>query len=185
MRPDLIIIGEVRGAEANDMVAAMNIGKIGMGTIHASSTRDIVSRLEHQPMDVPRDIIPVIDALMVVSVVYINGRPYRKVTQMSEISGIETQVLISDTYRYDYKTNRASPMMPSVTYRDLLSKILGIAPPDILGEEAVRALILEQLNKLGKRDMASISQAVKEYYDNPEALLKKVGLPAVKPVITA
>ena len=63
MRPDLIIVGEVRGAEANDMMTAMNIGKISMGTIHASSSRDIVNRLEHTPMKVPIDIIPVIDVL--------------------------------------------------------------------------------------------------------------------------
>ena len=65
MRPDMIIVGEVRGPEANDMMTAMNIGKIAMGTIHASSSRDIVNRLEHTPMKVPLDIIPVIDVLII------------------------------------------------------------------------------------------------------------------------
>ena len=183
MRPDLIVVGEVRGEEANDMMTAMNIGKIALGTIHASSTRDIINRLEHSPMNVPRDIIPAIDALLIISIVYINGKPHRKITQMSEVSGIETQVLISDTYRYDYKTHKASPMMPSVTYRDTLSKLLGVAPADILSEEAIRALILEQLNKTGRRDIPSISQTVKEYYDNPESLLKKLGLGHITPAI--
>ncbi|MCL4381083.1 Flp pilus assembly complex ATPase component TadA, partial [Candidatus Marsarchaeota archaeon] len=45
MRPDTMVVGEVRGGEANDMLTAMNIGKIVMGTIHASTTRDIVNRL--------------------------------------------------------------------------------------------------------------------------------------------
>ncbi len=183
MRPDIIVIGEVRGVEANAMAAAMNIGKICMGTIHASSSRDIISRLEHAPMNVPRDILPVIDALIVSSVVYQNQVPARKVIQISEISGIETQVLLSDLYKYDYKTHEASPILPSVTYRDLICKILGIAPPDLLSEEVVRAKILEQLNKLGKRDMGSISQAVKEYYDNPERLLTKLGLQSLAPAI--
>ena len=88
MRPDLVIIGEVRGEEANDMITAMNIGKIALGTIHSSSTRDIINRLEHSPMNVPKDIIPVIDALMVVSNVWENGKPHRKVIQISEITGI-------------------------------------------------------------------------------------------------
>lgn len=183
MRPDTIIIGEVRGEEANDLVAAMNIGKICMGTIHASSTRDIINRLQHAPMNVPLDIIPAIDALVVVSVVYENGVPSRKIIQVSEISGIETQILLSDLYKYDYKTHQSSPILPSVTYRDKLAKVLGVSPPDILAEEVVRARILEQLNKLGKRDMGSISQMVKAYYDRPEEMLKEIGLPQLAPVI--
>jgi archaeal flagellar protein FlaI len=183
MRPDMIIIGEVRGPEANDMISAMNIGKICMATIHASSSRDIIGRLEHSPMNVPKDILPVIDALMVSSVVYENGVPYRKVVQISEISGIETQILLSDIYKYDYKTHQAAPMLPSVTYRDLISKVIGVSPPDVLAEEVVRARILEQLNKLGKRDLQSISQTVKEYYDNPERLLAKIGLGQITPAI--
>ncbi len=183
MRPDLIIIGEVRGVEANDMLAAMNIGKICMATIHASSSRDMINRLEHAPMNVPRDILPAVDALIVSSFVYQNQVNKRKIIQMSEISGIETQVLLSDLYKYDFKTNQASPILPSVTYRDSLSKVLGIAPPDILAEEAVRARILEQLNRMGTRDIASISNMVKEYYDNPEGLLRKIGLPQLSPVI--
>ena len=47
MRPDRIVVGEVRGAEAADMVAAMNTGHPGsMGTVHANSARDAVARLE-------------------------------------------------------------------------------------------------------------------------------------------
>jgi flagellar protein FlaI len=183
MRPDLLVIGEVRGSEANDMISAMNIGKIGMTTIHGSTTREIVTRLEHSPMNVPRDLIPAIDALMIVTPVREPDGMHRRITQISEISGIETQILLSDIYKYDYRTHQSAPIMPSVTYRDILSKLLGLAPTDILAEEVVRARILEQLNKLGLRDMKSVSQAVKEYYDNPEQLLKKIGLQQLAPAI--
>lgn len=183
MRPDMIIIGEVRGEEANDMITAMNIGKIVMGTIHASSARDIINRLQHSPMNVPKDILQVIDALIVLSQVYRNGVPTRKIVQMSEISGIETQVLLSDLYRFDYKTYKASPILPSVTYRDTLSQLIGVPPPDILAEERVRAMILEKLNNAGKRSIKEINEAVKMYYDDPEVLLKSIGLNNVYPII--
>ena len=183
MRPDMIIIGEVRGAEANDMITAMNIGKIVMGTIHASSSRDIINRLQHSPMNVPKDILQVIDALIVLSQVYKNGVPKRKIVQMSEISGMETQVLLSDLYRFDYKTYKASPILPSVTYRDTISQLIGVPPPDILAEERVRALILERLNKQGKKSINEINEAVRMYYDNPESLLKSLGLDNVYPII--
>ena len=183
MRPDLIVIGEVRGAEANDMITAMNIGKITMGTIHASSTRDIINRLQHSPMNVPKDILQVIDALMVVSQVWEHGTIARRVVQMSEISGLETQVLLSDLYKFDYKTHRSSPILPRVTYRDTISNLLGVPPPDILEEEKVRAVILARLNQIGKRDMRSINEIVRDYYDNPEATLQKLGLVNVHPIV--
>ncbi|MCL4403391.1 MAG: Flp pilus assembly complex ATPase component TadA [Candidatus Marsarchaeota archaeon] len=176
MRPDMIIIGEVRGEEANDMITAMNIGKIAMGTIHASSGRDVINRLQHTPMNVPKDIIPVIDAVINTGVVYENGIPVRKVIEISEISGIESQVLLSDLYKFDYKTRAGSPILPSVTYRDSLSKATGVPPSDILAEEEVRAAILQKLNQLGKKDIKSISEVVRDYYDNPERTLSALEL---------
>jgi flagellar protein FlaI len=176
MRPDLIIIGEVRGMEAKDMLTAMNIGKITMGTIHASTARDVITRLEHTPMNVEMDIIPLIDAIICVSQVKEGEKFVRKVTQVSEISGIDTQVLLSDLYVYDYKTHRGSDVLPSVTYRDTLSRVSGYTPSDIVVEEQRRGKILEQLNKLGVRDFKGIAQYVKEYYDNPQRALDKIGL---------
>lgn len=183
MRPDLIIIGEVRGPEANDMISAMNIGKISMGTMHGSSPRDLINRLQHTPMNVPMDIIPVIDVLIVITPFYIGSNVARKVTQISEISGIETQVLLSDLYKYDYKTKKGSAILPSVTYRDMLSNLVGVPPTKILAEERVRAVILERMNKLGRRDIKSISEVVKDYYDDPDGALKRLGITDVEPVV--
>jgi flagellar protein FlaI len=185
MRPDMIIVGEVRGVEANDMMTAMNIGKIGMGTIHASSSRDIVNRLEHTPMKVPLDIIPVIDVLMVASIIRANNSkaPVRKITQVSEISGMETNVLLSDLFKFDYKSMKGTPILPSVTYRDMLAKMAGVAPTDILSEELVRASILQKLNETGKRDIKSISETVRDYYYSPDETLRKLeikGEPAIR-----
>lgn len=172
MRPDTIIIGEVRGEEANDMVTAMNVGKIVIGTIHASSTRDIVNRLTHSPMNVPIDIIPIIDVLIMVSQIYINNRPVRKINLISEISGIETnKVLLSDLYSYDFKTHQESDISPSITYRDLLARIMGVPPQYIINEEKIRARILEQLNKLGKTNIKDINEVVRNYYTNPKQTL--------------
>ncbi len=183
MRPDMIIIGEVRGEEANDMITAMNIGKICIGTIHASSARDIVNRLQHSPMNVPKDIIPVVDGLISLSQIYENGKPVRKITQISEISGIETQILLSDLYRFDYKTHKAAPILSSVTYRDTICGLLGVPPPALLAEEDVRANILYAMNKQGMRDIVSINNMVKDYYDSPEQTLKKLGLTSLSPAI--
>ncbi len=176
MRPDTIIIGEVRGAEAKDMMTAMNIGKIVLGTIHASTARDVITRLQSKPMDVPMELIPAIDAVVIVSHVIENKKPLRKIVQVSEVSGIETKVLLSDLYKYDYKTHQASPILPSVTYRDSLARLIGVAPQDIYEEERVRGSILAAMNKQGVKDIRSINETVRAYYDDPQTTLNKLGL---------
>ncbi|MEM3841156.1 MAG: hypothetical protein QXN59_00455, partial [Candidatus Micrarchaeaceae archaeon] len=98
-------------------------------------------------------------------------------------SGMETRILLSDLYKFDYKTHEAAKILPSVTYRDTLSKILGINPADILAEEATRAAILENMNKYGIRDTKQISQVVRDYYYDPEGTLKKLGMNDVHPAI--
>jgi len=176
MRPDLIIIGEVRGAEAKDMMAAMSIGKAVMSTMHAHTTRDMIIRLEHDPMKINRDTIPLIDVFTVVSQINQGGQRSRKIIQVSETSGIETQVLLSDLYTYDYKTRTASDILPSVTYRDLLSKATGHTPTEIIAEEARRSKVLEKLNQAGVRNLRLINEFCRDYYDNQKHAMQKIGL---------
>ena len=96
MRPDRIIIGEVRGAEALDMLQAMNTGHEGsLTTIHANDTRDALSRLEMMVMmagfEMPLEVIRsyIASALrLVVHVTRLKGGA-RKVVRVSEITGLK------------------------------------------------------------------------------------------------
>jgi pilus assembly protein CpaF len=100
MRPDRIVVGEVRGAEALDMLQAMNTGHEGsLSTLHANSPRDAISRLETMVMmagiDIPvkavRDYISSALSLMVHLSRLRDGS--RRVTQISEIVGMEGDVV--------------------------------------------------------------------------------------------
>ena len=108
MRPDRIVIGEVRGAETLDMLQAMNTGHEGsMTTVHANSTRDALRRVENMvsmaglkfPVDVIRDqMASTLD--LVVQVGRLTGGP-RKVVSVAEIVGIEGKVvLLQDLFRF-------------------------------------------------------------------------------------
>src|SRR5207253_3103211 len=96
MRPDRIIIGEVRGAEALDMLQAMTTGHEGsLTTIHANDTRDALARLEMMVMmagfEMPVSVIRqyIASAVgMVVQLARLKGGP-RKVMRVSEIRGIK------------------------------------------------------------------------------------------------
>lgn len=100
MRPDRIIVGECRGAEALDMLQAMNTGHEGsLTTIHANETRDALSRLEMMVgmagAEIPIWIIrrQIASSIhLIVQVARLLGGP-RKVIRVSEITGMEGDVI--------------------------------------------------------------------------------------------
>lgn len=108
MRPDRIIVGECRGAEAFDMLQAMNTGhEGGMSTIHANDARDALSRLEmlvgmaapELPMwFIHRQIASAVQ--IVVQVARLPGGQ-RKITQVSEVTGLQGEsVSMHDVFTF-------------------------------------------------------------------------------------
>jgi pilus assembly protein CpaF len=100
MRPDRIIIGEVRGAEAVDMLQAMNTGHDGsLTTLHANSPRDALSRLETMismaSLDLPEKAMrqQVASAINIVIQMARLSDGARKIVQISEIVGMEGDVI--------------------------------------------------------------------------------------------
>ncbi|HVS10180.1 MAG TPA: CpaF family protein [Planctomycetota bacterium] len=108
MRPDRIIIGEVRGPEAIDMLQAMNTGHEGsMTTVHANSVRDALRRLENMismagmnyPVHVIRDQLAATLDLIIQVGRMTGGR--RRIVAISELTGIEKDVvLMQDLFRF-------------------------------------------------------------------------------------
>ncbi|HVC91363.1 MAG TPA: CpaF family protein [Acidobacteriaceae bacterium] len=100
MRPDRIIMGEIRGEEAFDMLQAMNTGHEGsMTTIHANTPRDALSRLESMVamgnMNIPERSVrqQIASAIAIVIQVTRLSDGSRKVTSISEITGMEESVI--------------------------------------------------------------------------------------------
>ena len=112
MRPDRIIVGEVRGAEALDMLQAMNTGHDGsMTTIHANSPRDAMTRLEHMvgmsgvpiPALVIRQQIAAALHLLVDIERLVDGR--RVITSIQEITGMEGDVVeLQEIFTYEKRS---------------------------------------------------------------------------------
>lgn len=108
MRPDRIIVGEVRGAEAFDMMQAMNTGHDGsVTTVHANSPRDALARIENMVLmaglDLPLRQIQeqVASALDVIIQISRQMDGTRKVVQVTEIAGMEGAVVsLQDIFVY-------------------------------------------------------------------------------------
>ena len=100
MRPDRIVIGEVRGEEAFDMLQAMNTGHEGsMTTIHANTTRDAISRLESMvamaSVNMPERSVrqQIASAVSVIVQCSRMSDGTRKVTDIAEVTGLEENVV--------------------------------------------------------------------------------------------
>ena len=96
MRPDRILVGEVRGGEAFDMLQAMNTGHDGsIGTVHANTPRDALARIQNMVLmsglDLPDQVIrdQIVSAIDLVVQIARMTDGSRRVTQISEVSGIE------------------------------------------------------------------------------------------------
>ena len=101
MRPDRIIVGEVRGGEALDMLQAMNTGHDGsLSTVHSNTARDALARLETMVlmagMDLPERAIREQVAAALNVVVHLSRMPdgTRKIVQISEITGMEGDTIL-------------------------------------------------------------------------------------------
>ena len=109
MRPDRIVVGEVRGGEALDMLQAMNTGHDGsLTTLHANTPRDAISRLETMvlmagmdlPLKVVRQQISAAVDLIVQQSRLKDGT--RKVTAITEVAGMEGDtIVLSDIFKFD------------------------------------------------------------------------------------
>ncbi|MEX0658936.1 MAG: CpaF family protein [Egibacteraceae bacterium] len=110
MRPDRIIVGEVRGGETLDMLQAMNTGHDGsLSTVHANSPRDAIARLETMVLmggvDLPvrairEQIASAID--LIVHVTRLRDGT-RRITHVTEVQGMEGEVVtLQDVFIFDY-----------------------------------------------------------------------------------
>jgi pilus assembly protein CpaF len=111
MRPDRIILGEVRGPEAIDLLQAMNTGHDGsMGTLHANRPREALTRLENMVTmgvaSLPPKAIRTLIAGSLQMIVQISRMRdgIRRVTHLTEVMGMEGDVIITqDLFTYEFK----------------------------------------------------------------------------------
>ena len=109
MRPDRIVVGEVRGGEALDMLQAMNTGHDGsLTTLHANAPRDALSRLETMcmmaGMEIPIHIIreQVASAIDLIVQQSRLSDGSRKITSITEVAGMEgPTIVMTDIFKFD------------------------------------------------------------------------------------
>ncbi len=127
MRPDRIIVGEVRADEAVDMLMALNTGHDGgLTTAHANSCKDMISRLETMVLragdNIPLEAVKRMIASSINIVIQLSklASNKRKLVEISELSFVDDRILINQLYLYNKKEDKLMPTGNKLIRREKL-----------------------------------------------------------------
>lgn len=175
-RPDIIVVGEVRGSEAYVLFQAIATGHGGATTIHAESIEAAIKRLTSPPMNIPESYIPLINIAAMVERVSVRDRDgrtraVRRVTRIWEVSKEGVPVLVG-------KWNQRSD--EHITYPEKSMVLGSIAEQrEESLEEAIRILrerekVMKWMLIRGMRDYRDIASTIYKYYSNPRAFMERI-----------
>ncbi len=172
MRPNRILVGEVRSKEALTLFTAMNTGHEGtMATIHANSGREALSRLQSHPMNVPDVMIPALDLLVVQNRQIKDGRIIRRVGEVMEVAGKERDVFTTNTlFKYDAKTKEITEGILNGRIVHELSKLTGYSIRELNKEVEMRQTIIDAMVD-AQVPLDTIYNIVQTYYQNKDKAL--------------
>lgn len=174
-RPDYLIVGEVRGVEAEVLFQAMATGHPGMSTIHADTVEAVIDRLSTPPIQLPLSVLQNLDIIVFLEKMKKEGRFFRKVKKVVEVEGFDSknkELKVNDAIVYDPKTNSLSK---NESY--ILSKIAESNAKNhdhVLDEIMRRSNILKWMAENEITRFEEVNKIIKTYYVNPAAVLSMI-----------
>ena len=177
-RPDYIIVGEVRGDEAFTLFQAMATGHGGISSIHCDSPTSAFSRLESEPMNIPRTLLTILDVVVMSSKLRVAGQTTRRITdivEVVELDPVSKEVITNQVFRWNPAKDVFEYSGRSVLI-DRITKEQGLTKEYVSQELERRRLLLEwmSLNKI--RRFKDVGQVIRDYYADPEGVADKIRL---------
>ncbi len=175
-RPEYIIVGEIRGAEAYVLFQAMATGHISFSTVHADSVPSLIHRLENKPINIPRVLMPILDAALIQIQTRIGGKRVRRVKEIVEIIGLDPhtqELLTNQAFKWESATD--SFRFSGKSY--VLDKVMvkgNFTKEGVMKELKLRKKILEWMIKTGVTGYKNFSNLVNHYYIHPEEIIREM-----------
>jgi flagellar protein FlaI len=170
MRPDRIIVGEIRRKrEAEVLFEAIHTGHSVYATVHANSTKEVITRLTNPPIEVPVTMLP---ALQLLVVQYRNRRTgIRKTFQISEVLEDGTGNILMQV---DQKKNVLRKINNSRTLMSTLEMFTGMSKREINRSIMEKERVLKWLVKQKIDTVDAVGEAMAHYYTDKDFLMKAV-----------
>lgn len=161
-RPEYIIVGEVRGEEAQTLFQAMNTGHTTYSTVHAGNVRETVNRLIHDPINVPVAMFNALDLVLVQSLLYDKGRGFRRCLSLNEIRVVDDEVRWEPLFTWDHRTDRFLRVYEQSTVFDDIAYRNGWSREQLEAAVVVRRTALEGMIRAGPLSPSEVGQMIQE-----------------------
>lgn len=171
-RPEYILVGEVRGVEAQTLFQAMNTGHTTFSTLHAGSVDSAIHRLENEPLNVPRAMIESLNIVSSQVRLYRDGKQIRRCNEIVEIVGISetNDVIVNSVFKYRPETDTPVYSARSEMYARI-AEISGKDMSWISRETLHRTAVIQAMIDQRIRDYRDVSEILWKYYSMPERVL--------------
>jgi flagellar protein FlaI len=157
-RPEYIIVGEVRGPEAQTLFQAMNTGHTTYSTLHAGSVDEAVNRLINPPIDVPKAMFGALDLMVVQLLQYKEGKAIRRCASLNEISVDRNDEIQShELYSWQPRTDRFQRNYNHSGVLDSIGYARGWTRNEVEEQLAIRKHLLELMARKGITRSSEVS----------------------------
>ena len=175
-RPDVLIVGEVRGEEAFTLLQSIATGHGGLGTIHADSVEAVINRLTTEPMNIPRSLVgSTLDCVAMQLKIRLADRSVRRIVNVVEVVGHDSrtdQIVLNEAFKWDPAQDKFAATGRSRLF-DKITQKFGTRQEEIRREIDGRKVFLDWLVKKSVRSHTEVSEQVKEFYADPYAMINK------------
>lgn len=171
-RPDYIIVGEIRGKEANILFQGMATGHAGLGTVHAQKFNDLVNRMTIEPINLPKPLITELDIIIFQQSVKIGNAMVRRTSSVVEIVEYLPE---SDDYNINefMKFNQAEDKFIFSDESAILNYLLekrGGTEEQLWNEIERRKRTLDLMYENNILEFKNVTRIIRYYYKNPSKI---------------
>jgi len=175
-RPQVVIVGEIRGQEAYALFQAMATGHISYSTIHASDIHTLVQRLENPPISLPKALLISLNLVVFLKSTVIDGKPARRIINVIEIIKMEpstNKLIFSIPFSWVSESDDHFKKEAKSILLDRTQSKKGWSDAHLLQEVKNRIIVLEWMIKNNLRSYKEVGKVVADYSREPEAVVEK------------
>lgn len=176
-RPEYLIVGEIRGDEAQTLFQAMNTGHTTYSTMHADSVKSAINRLEHEPINLPRQMLNALDIISIQTTTEINDDTVRRCKDMVEIEGINDEDNTIRT-RSVFTYRRSQDKITQRVESNLMNQVqdeLNYSDEELKEEIQNRMKLLRALLESDTQyDYRQVTDIIKKYNRRPNEMLNMI-----------
>jgi len=171
-RPDLVIVGEVRGEEAYVLFQALATGHGGLCTLHAEDVDTAIKRLTQPPMNIPPSIISLMDCVIAVkhvrTPVFLESGKRLSSRKFISVSEIRDANSFQEVFSWDPSTDVFREKLSESYLLEKTASSLDIPMEKLLDELEYRKSVLIHMVERNIRDYRSVNKVLSKYYNNPQ-----------------